>query len=447
MERTLLADLWAWKQNPRRKPLVLQGARQVGKTWLLREFGRAAYARVVEVNLEKAASARRVFAETLEAGRIVASLALVDGRGPIDPATTLIIFDEVQEAPQALASLKYFCEDAPEYHVACAGSFLGVGLHAGTTFPVGKVDFLTLAPLSLAEFLAAHGQAALLDALRAQDFTLLGPFHEALVGWLKRFFVVGGMPEAVQADVTGGDLAEVRTIQRAILRAYDQDLSKHAPAAEVPRIRAVLGSVPRQLARENRKFVFGQVRQGARARDLEMALQWLEDAGHITKLRRVGTPRLPLASYADERSFKVFLADVGLLGAAAELDPAVIIGGDSLFTEFKGALTEQYVLQEIVASGLPTPYYWTSDAGSAEVDFLVQSPTGVIPVEVKAATNLRAKSLRVYRDRYAPPLALRLSMARFEVQGGLVCLPLYATPALAEIVTSGTPGLVDAQPR
>jgi len=429
-----MADLWAWKQNPRRKPLVLQGARQVGKTWLLREFGRLAFGRVIEINLEKAPPARQIFAETLEPRRIVAALALLDGGGPIDPAATLIILDEIQEVPEALASLKYFCEDAPEYHVVCAGSFLGLGLHAGTTFPVGKVDFLTLAPLSLAEFLTANGQAGLLDALRALDFSLLGPFHEVLVGWLKWYLVVGGMPEAVQAYVSRGDMVEVRTIQQAILRAYDQDISKRAPTAEVPRIRAVLESVPVQLARENKKFIFGQVREGARAKDLELALQWLADAGQIARLRRVGTPRLPLKAYVDERAFKVFFADVGLLGAAAELEMSVVLDGSALFTEFKGALMEQYVLQELLAYGLSTPYYWTSDSGTAEIDFVVQSPMGVVPIEVKAATNLRAKSLRVYRDRYEPPLAVRLSLARYEVQDGLVCLPLYATPGFADVI-------------
>jgi len=434
VERELKADLLAWKHDPLRKPLILQGARQVGKTWLLRDFGEAAYERVININMEKPGPVAAVFGETLDPRRIVASLALIDGRGPIDPDKTLIIFDEVQEVPKALASLKYFCEDAREYHVACAGSFLGVGLHEGTTYPVGNVDFLTLAPLSFGEFLAANSQQGLLDALRAQDFALLRPFHEELIGWLKQYLVVGGMPEAVQDYANRGDLTAVRRIQEAILRAYDQDVSKHAPKAEVPRIRSVFASVPVQLARENRKFVYGHARKGARAKDLEMALQWLKDAGQIRQFSLAGTPRLPLKSYVDETSFKVFLVDVGLLGAAAELDPRIVINGNALFTEFKGALMEQYVLQEMAASPLPTPYYWTSDTGSAQVDFIVQSPTGVVPIEVKAGTNLHAKSLRVYRDRYAPPLAIRLSLAHYEVQDGLLCLPLYATPVLADVI-------------
>ncbi len=439
MERQAMAALAAWNDRSDRLPLVLRGARQVGKTWLLREFGRRSFERTVYLNCEQNPLARSVFEPDLDTRRIVETLALVDGGGPIDPARTLIVLDEIQEAPRALAALKYFAEDAPGYRVVCAGSLLGVALHPGTSFPVGKVDFLDLRPLSFTEFLDAADRASQAQALRERRFDLLAPFHATLVDLLRRYYYVGGMPGAVAAYFDRDDLAAARTVHGRILDAYQQDFSKHAPTAQVPRIHDVFTSLPAQLARENRKFVYGQARPGARAKDLELALQWLTDTGIVTRVTRVTVPRLPLAAYADSRAFKLYLVDVGLLGAASGLGARTIIEGNTLFTEFRGALAEQHVLQALLANNPgPEPRYWTSGS-SAEVDFVVQTERTVVPVEVKAERNLRAKSLATYRAKFDPPLAVRCSLLPYEEQPGLVNLPLYAAETLPEVVEALMP--------
>jgi len=428
-----MSALVAWKGAPRRKPLVMFGARQVGKTWLLRELGRHHYDRTVYVSLDQSATARGVFDADLDIGRIVADLAVVVGGGPIDPSSTLIVLDEVQEAPRALTALKYFAETAPQYHVACAGSLLGVAAHPGTSFPVGKVDMVDVRPMTFDEFLRALGETALADLIGADEPDRLGTFHEKLVSLLRWYLYVGGMPEAVAQFVPDRVPDGARQVQLEILTAYDRDFSKHAPLNEVPRLRALFASVPAQLARENRRFVYGHARPGARAKTMELALQWLVDAGLVHRVPRVSAARLPLAAYADDKAFKLYLMDTGLVGAMAGLDARTLVTGHALFTELKGSITEQYALQEIIAAGL-APSYWVSRTGGAEVDLVVQHAGTVVPVEVKAEVSLQAKSLRVFRDTYTPEVSVRTSLRPWRDEGWLVNLPLYALSVLPRLI-------------
>ncbi len=425
MERNVMADLVAWKTSPRRKPLLLLGARQVGKTWLLQELGKRHYRRTVYVSLDRSSVARSIFDADLTPDRILSGLAVLDGNGPIDAATTLIVLDEIQQAPRALASLKYFAEDAPEYHLACAGSLLGVASHQDVSFPVGKVNFIAVHPLSLTEFLGGIGETGLAELLRAGQADRFPPFHESLVSWTRAFLFIGGMPEVVDQYALKRDLRVAREVQQELLLTYDQDFSKHAPLNEVPRLRALFASIPQQLARENKRFVYGQAQRGARAKTMELALQWLLDAGLVHQIRRVQIPRLPLASYADQAAFKLYFVDVGLTSAAVDLDAKTLLNGSAIFTEFKGALTEQYVLQELITAGFQ-PFYWTHPKGAAEVDFIIQVDGAVVPIEVKAEVNIQAKSLRVFRDEHSPRTAVRLSLRPFRDEGWLVNLPLYA---------------------
>ena len=437
MYRTVLSDLVAWKNSPKRKPLLLLGARQVGKTWLLKELGRQEFERTVYVGLDASATARASFEMDLDTNRLLADLALLDGGGPIQADNTLIILDEIQECPRALTSLKYFAENNPSFHVAAAGSLLGVAAHQGTSFPVGKVHTIAVHPLTFGEFLYASGKDGLADRLRAGEFDRLVPFHGELMTALRRYFFVGGMPEAVSAFLPNLDFYAARDVHHDLLAAYDRDFSKHAPLAEIPRLRAIFDSIPIQLARENRRFVYGQAQAGARAKNLELALEWLLDASLVHRVRRVQTPRLPLAAYADEKAFKLFLFDTGLVSTMSDLDPQVLLQGDALFTEYKGALTEQYVLQSLIAAGV-TPYYWTNASGAAEVDFVFGSRT-ITPLEVKAAANTQAKSLRTYSDMYSPPLSLRASARPYKDEGWLVNVPLYAVEQIPKLVEQRKP--------
>lgn len=433
MERMAMAALQDWKARPGHKPLVIRGARQVGKTWLMKAFGATAYEQVLYVNFDHNAQMKALFEGSMDVERLLMGLALYAGQ-KIEPASTLLIFDEVQEVPAALASLKYFNENAPEYDIVCAGSLLGVALHEGTSFPVGKVEFLDLYPMSFFEFLQAMGKEMYAQVLQQGDFAMAGTFKQDYELLLKQYYYVGGMPEAVQAFATRRDYNEVREIQQRILTAYEQDFSKHAPYEVVPRIRMLWQSVPGQLAKENKKFIYGQVREGARAKDYELALLWLADCGLVHQVHRVSAPRLPLAAYEDLKAFKLYLLDVGLLACMSGLRQEVLLAGDALFTEFKGALTEQYVLQQLQTLRGVNVYYWTNDRGNAEVDFLADTGREIVPIEVKAALNLRAKSLRVYREKYAPAHAVRTSMADYkEEEAGLVNLPLWAVETLPQI--------------
>jgi predicted AAA+ superfamily ATPase len=355
----------------------------------------------------------------------------------------LIILDEIQESPAALTDLKYFQEEAPQYFVVAAGSLLGLAIHEGTSFLVGKVDLIDLYPMTFVEFLEAIGEQPLADLLTEPKTKLFGIFHEKLISLLKSYFVVGGMPEAVAGYQSERDMTRVRTIQERIVREYELDFSKHAPDSEIPRIRDVWRSIPIQLAKDNRKFVYAQVHSGARARSHELALLWLSDAGLANRVTRITAPRTPLRAYIDTNSFKLFIHDVGILGALSGLEPSAVLESDSLFTEFKGALTEQFVCQELLAGGLE-PHYWTNEGAKAEVDFVVQIGAQIVPVEVKAGTNLKAQSLRVYREKFSPELSLRVSLAGYEQQPGLLNLPLYAAnlipTAASQPNTQGTAG-------
>lgn len=425
MKRDLMHSLHAWKENPRRKPLLLYGARQVGKTWLLEDFGKTAYTQYVKVDFMKESWAHEVFAPDLDVQRIISEIEMRKHMR-IAPGQTLLILDEVQESPRALTSLKYFCEDAREYHVAAAGSYMGIARHEGSSFPVGKVDTLTLRPLSFSEFLRAQGADMLADAIGRHKFESITRSSKDIVeDLLKRYYVVGGMPEVVDAYSKGADLDEVRAMQADILSDYDGDFSKHAPARILERMRLVWRSVPSQLARENKKFVFGAVRPGARAADLEESIQWLQDYGVIHKVSRVNALRIPLSGYDDLSAFKLYALDIGLLGAMASLDPAAVIEGSRLFIEFKGALTEQFVCQELLSSGLD-PHYWSAERATAEVDFAIDGRVSALPIEVKAAENLRSKSLRAACDRFGLGRAVRVSLSGYRDEGWLVNVPLWA---------------------
>lgn len=425
MYRMAMENLLAWKQSRRRKPLIIEGARQVGKTWLMKEFGRQAYGDTVYINFDSNARMAELFASDLDTKRLVLGLELYAGR-KIDPENALLIFDEVQEVPRALAALKYFCEDAPQYHIVCAGSLLGIALHRGTSFPVGKVDFLKLYPLSFQEFLMAIGKKQFSELLDQQDFSMITSFRETYADALKQYYFVGGMPEAVESFAENQDFNEVRQIQKRILAAYEQDFSKHAPNEVVPRLRMLWNSIPAQLAKENKKFIYGLVREGARAKDYETALLWLSDCGLVHRVSRVNAPGIPLRAYEDMKAFKLFVLDVGLLGCMTGLHQRTLLDGNALFVEFKGALTEQYVCQQLKTLADLELCYYTNDRGSCEVDFVVDTGGRVMPLEVKAETNLRAKSLRTYREKFSPELAIRTSMADYRKEDGLVNLPLYA---------------------
>lgn len=425
MYRFALEELHKWKNSKYRKPLIIEGARQVGKTWLMKEFGRTAYQDTVYINFDANSSMAELFAVDLNTDRLLMGLELYAGR-KIHPEQTLLIFDEVQEVPKALSSLKYFYENAPEYHIICAGSLLGLALHGGTSFPVGKVDFLKLYPLSFREFLMATGKERFAQLLDSMDFSMITPFKQTYVDALKQYYYVGGMPEAVGHFSENWDFNEVREIQKRILSAYEQDFSKHAPHEIVPRIRMVWNSIPSQLAKENKKFIYGLVREGGRAKDYEAAIMWLSDCGLIHKVSRVNTPNLPLKAYEDLKAFKLFAVDVGLLGCMTGLRQRTLLDGNDMFVEFKGALTEQYVIQQLKTLPQLNTYYYTNDRGSCEIDFLVDNGETVVPVEVKAEENLQAKSLRTYRDKFRPDTCVRTSMSDYRRETWLVNLPLYA---------------------
>lgn len=344
----------------------------------------------------------------------------------ITPEDTLIIFDEIQEAPKALESLKYFCENAPEYAVVAAGSLLGVAIHDGVSFPVGKVDMLDIYPMNFREFLEAMGEVVLATIISSKDYRLMSDCKEKLIFWLKNYYYVGGMPEVVQYFANHKNYLEVRNIQSAILAQYEDDFGKHATSNELARIRLVWNSIPMQLAKENKKFFFGQIKSGARMKDFELAIEWLLDCGLITKVYRVNKPAMPLKAYIDFSAFKLFLLDVGLLGALSELDAESILEGNAIFQEFKGALTEQYVLQEIVTGTSYTPYYFVSNNSTYEMDFMIQKGKDVIPIEVKAETNLQAQSLKAYHKKFEPTIAIRTSMTDYQEEEWLINLPLYA---------------------
>jgi len=430
MYRTAIEKLYKWKDGKHRKPLIIEGARQVGKTWLMKEFGSKAYAETVYINFDSNSGMAELFAADLDTDRLIMGLELFTGR-KINPDRTLLIFDEVQEVPRALSSLKYFYENAPQYHIICAGSLLGIALHHGTSFPVGKVDFLNLYPLSFKEFLMATEKERFASLLDKQDYSMVTSFKQSYIDALKQYYFVGGLPEAVLSFAEEKDFNEVRSIQKRILTAYEQDFSKHAPNEIVPKIRMIWNSIPSQLAKENKKFVYGLVREGGRAKEYETAIMWLSDCGLVHKVSRVNAAGIPLKAYEDLKSFKLYMVDVGLLGCMTGLSQQTLLDGNNLFAEFKGALTEQYVCQQLKTIEDLGVYYYTNDRGSCEVDFVIDVGNQIVPVEVKAEVNLKAKSLKTYRDKYSPRISVRTSMADYRKEEWLVNLPLYAVEEIS----------------
>lgn len=431
MKRFALEKLKIWKEKPNRKPLIIRGARQVGKTWLMKEFGKTCFEKTAYVNFDSNPRMQQLFEGEIDVERMILAISAETGVS-INCADTLLIFDEVQEVPKALGSLKYFCENAPEYAIVAAGSLLGVAMHKGTSFPVGKVDFMDLYPLSFQEFLCALGEERFVTMLQSTDTDMVTMFKTKYIDRLREYYYVGGMPETVQNFVLNKDYNKVREIQKNLLNYYQQDFSKHAEISLVPRLNLVWNSIPMQLAKENKKYIYGQVREGARAKDFELAIQWLLDCGLIHKVHRVKKPSLPLKAYMDLDAFKIYMLDVGLLLAMADLDASVIIDGNRIFTEFKGALTEQYVLQQMIAELGVKPYYYTTTNSTGKIDFMLQAPGSVIPVEVKAEENLRAKSLWAFCEKYHPKHAVRTSMSDFREQDWMTNIPLYNIDRIGE---------------
>lgn len=433
MERFAMEKLITWKNSKYRKPMIIRGARQVGKTWLMKEFGKQEFDKVAYINFDQNTRMKGVFEGDLNIERLILALSAETGVS-INAKDTLIIFDEVQEVPRALTSLKYFNENAPEYAIVAAGSLLGVALHQGTSFPVGKVDFLDLYPLNYKEFLLALGEERFANLLDSDDISMITTFKQKYIERLKEYFFIGGMPEVVNDFVRNKDFNKVREIQNNLLNYYQQDFSKHAPNILVPRLNMVWNSIPMQLAKENKKFIYGQLREGARAKDFELAIQWLEDCGLIHKVERISKPGLPLKAYMDLSAFKIYLSDVGLLSAMGELSVQAIVDGNRIFTEFKGALTEQFVLQQLISQLGLHAYYYSAEKSRGEVDFMVQGNSTIIPIEVKAEENLQAKSLKAFVEKYNPKYAVRTSMSDYREESWLINIPLYNIDRVKKLV-------------
>lgn len=431
MYRYAINDLIAWKNSPNHMPLIIKGARQVGKTWLMQEFGKTQYEKVAYISFDSNPRLDTLFQKDLNVKRLIDGLNIEVGFN-ITPKDTLIIFDEIQENPLALTSLKYFCENAPEYDIVAAGSLLGVAHHQGTGFPVGKVEYLNLYPLSFKEFLLAMNENQILEIIDKNDFDMQKVFKERIIDLLRRYCYVGGMPKAVLSFSQEQDYNLIRKIQRNILNDYEGDFSKHIPPEQVERTRLLWNAIPSQLIKENKKCVYGRIKQGARAKDFEIALNWLIDSGLVHKVSRVNEPNMPLKAYEDVSAYKLFLLDVGLLGAMNNLDSRSLLENDKLFNDYNGAITEQYVLQEFKTLGELPVFYWASNR--AELDFLIQHKNNIIPVEAKATINLQAKSLKSFRQKYEPKISIRTSLADYEENNGLFNIPLYDIENVKEII-------------
>jgi predicted AAA+ superfamily ATPase len=423
MERDIIKKLMEWKARENRQPLILTGARQVGKTWAMKEFGSKYFKKIAYISLDSNPNLRLLFEKTVKPGELLPFLSAQAGVD-IDSGT-LLIFDEIQEVPKALTALKYFCEEQPELPVIAAGSTLGVSLHSGVSFPVGKVEFLNLYPMSFAEFLNAIGETQTRAAIETKNYDLLNSFREKLLGIVKQYMFVGGMPEVVAEFAKTKGFVGVRKIQRKIITSYEKDFSKHTNAEMAVKLSLLWKSIPSQMSKESRKFLYGAVKSGARARDFEVAIQWLQDSSLIHKVGRISNPSMPLKSYEEFGMFKIFMHDIGLLCAMSGISGKIILDGNGIFKEFKGALAEQFVCQELLAKGEEL-FYWSAQNSQAEVDFLLEHDDKIIPIEVKSGTNLRAKSLRVYIDKFKPQLALRISEADYKISGNVMDLPLFA---------------------
>ena len=448
MQRSAMEKLVVWKDSVRRKPLLLLGARQVGKTWLMNEFGKTCFKTTIYIRFDRNQPMRAAFERDYDIRRILLAMQVFAG-APIVPGETLIVLDEIQSCPAALTALKYFCEDAREYHVVAAGSLLGVGDQYGTGFPVGKVDRMYLYPMTFSEFLNATDNGQMLELIRKRDWETIRIFEDKFADLLRYYYFVGGMPEAVDTFVATGDFERVRSVHKTLLADFRDDFGKHAPRELKPKIENIWDSVPAQLARENKRFVYSEAQKGAGARELEPAMRWLLDAGLVTHVWRVSKPSIPLDSYKDG-AFKVFFVDVGLLAAKANLGAKVIIDGNRIFQAFKGALTEQYVQQQMRAEAGLDPFYWTAGKNKAEVDFLIETESGIFPVEAKAERNLQAKSLKAFCEKFRPDIAVRTSMHHYYRQKvsyppsadpklpreyQLIDIPLYAIDRIGEEVS------------
>ncbi len=434
MKRTIISQLLTWKNNVDRKPLIVKGVRQCGKTYILKEFGEQYYEDVAYFNFEENESIKSVFENDYDVKRILFELGLFLGK-TIKPGSTLIIFDEIQSCGRAITSLKYFCENAAEYHIVCAGSLLGIALNNNLSFPVGKVDFLTMYPMSFNEFVEAIGETVLSEY--TSQFKKSDKLPEAigqkLTNLLRQYYAIGGMPEVVKTWVETQDIEKAEIVQQRIIDSYELDFVKHAPTKDFPKLSAIWRSIPEQLAKENKKFIFSQVKKGWRAKDLEDALEWLINAGLVYKVCRIEKPFIPMSAYAEDTTFKLYMSDVGLLRKLSKLPYQVIIDSSPIYTEFKGAMTENYVLSEIVKSTDTTPYYWTS-GNCAEVDFVIQCKTEIVPVEVKSETNVKARSLGEYRKKYSPEHSVITSMIN-DVSGNEVLnIPLYLIASLNNMI-------------
>lgn len=432
MYRDKMNELKKWKDSPTRKPLIIRGARQVGKTWLMKEFGKQYYKKCAYINFDDNSRMDKLFEDDFDLDKIIQGLK-IESNVNIEPENTLIVLDEIQETPKALKALKYFYENANQYHIVSAGSLLGVAIHEGTSFPVGKVDFLDLAPLSFFEFLEALGEENLLQLLKENNFDMIGVFNSKLKEFLKLYYYVGGMPEAVNSYAQNKDLKEVRKIQKRLLEAYEQDFSKHAPSNIVPRIRQLWNNIPTQLAKENKKFIYGLVREGARAREYEIALSWLIDCGLVYQINRVTTSKVPLSAYQDFNAFKLYLLDVGLLSAMSSIDAKTLLEGNDVFEEFKGSLTEQYVLCQLKECTDLDVFYWSSDTGTSELDFITQIGKDNVPIEVKASENLQAKSLKSFVQKYETKFNVRTSMSDYRNDDWITNIPLYCIANIEKI--------------
>jgi len=423
-------DLIKWKMSKRRKPLVFLGARQVGKTYLLQEFGKKYYKQVAYINFERPGAPVYLFEVDFDADRIVTILnAYCNIR--INAADTLIIFDEIQMAPKGITALKYLYEDAPQYHIIAAGSLLDVGIHPGESFPVGKVELMRLYPMSFYEFLLAMDEQGITDILLNKDVENLSFFKNKLINYLRYYLYIGGMPEAVFDFVENRDWQQVRIIQNQIIDSYRNDFSKHAPKEVLSRINMVWDSIPSQLSKENKKFIYGVIKEGARAKDFELAIQWLTDAGLLHKVYNTNKPALPLVAYQELSAFKLFHNDVGLLGAMSKLNAKTIAEGDAIFSGFKGALTEQYVFQQLMQESELSVFYHTFENSKYELDFLIQTANGeVIPIEVKSGDNVKSNSFRLFCQKNCPKKAIRTSLADYKVESWMINLPLYAINAI-----------------
>ena len=433
MYREKIKELEEWKNSKDRMPLIIRGARQVGKTWIMKEFGKNNYKKVAYVNFDGNNRMARLFEGDFDIDRIIQGLK-IETQIDINAKDTLLIFDEIQEVPKALTSLKYFCENARQFHILAAGSLLGVALHEGTSFPVGKVDFIDLYPLNFQEFLLAIGEEKLVTILNEKDWDLINIFRDKFISYLREYYFIGGMPAAVNKYIETKDYKQVRSVQLKLLQAYEEDFSKHAPNEIVPRLKMLWNSIPAQLAKENKKFIYGLIKEGARAKEYELALSWLIDCGLIYKVDRVTKPNIPLIAYQDTSAFKLYILDVGILGAITRLDEKILLEGNEIFTEFKGSFTEQFVLTELKSNKDIPIFYWSAERATEEIDFLIQLGSDVIPIEVKASENLQAKSLKTFIEKYKTTKNVRTSMSNYREEEKLINIPLYTIGNIEKLI-------------